>query len=352
MRTRTALLLTMLYFTNGMCSDPSVKGYTGESVIIGCKHNRTGPFHKTIYFCKFLLGGKNCDTKMERTSGSGWQHDGRLSSFDQEGTGVIKVVLNNLTTEDTGLYWCSDLSDRDNHYDSVKVQLNVTQQKPEREGTCKLTGYVGHNITLSCSFDKSDQRSKTTYLCKNETDHGCINGATSNTRIAYDNATGSGIIANLTAEDSGTYWCVVEFSTQKVTGARFKVIELDVKPGPLPNARRNGSIQPMALHPTPCFRPKPLTPTHSVAPSAAHRPTTSSGHGSGSRLIEITERESEDKGDDMAIPLSLSLLAMGLVIFGMAVFICRRVRRNRRIEKNPVRETTAEESHPVCVVSN
>ncbi|KAL2086326.1 hypothetical protein ACEWY4_017385 [Coilia grayii] len=209
--------------------------------------------------------------------------------------------MENLTTSDTGKYWCAVLMPGD--YKSPEVELNITKGNPEKEGTCKMVGYVGHNITFQCKYEKSDE-GKTKYVCKNETG-GC------NKRI-YDNTTGGFFIPNLTKEDAGIYWCIVEdVSPPNVSVARFKVIQLDVNTAGPPDAVSEDSHTPLALRSTPCFPPKPTT-------SSKESSVTSPQIGS-------------------AVVLSLSLPVL-VVIVGMAVFICIRCRKNRDHEDHDYEE--------------
>ncbi|XP_063060383.1 polymeric immunoglobulin receptor-like [Engraulis encrasicolus] len=164
--------------------------------------------------------------------------------YDNTINGSLKVILKNLTAEDTGKYWFAESPgcEVDGH---TAVNLRVTEGQAEEESPHQVSAYVGHDAKIKCHYEEVD-RDKSKYLCKNE-DVGCkrkirtglkdqwwYNGRYS----LYDNTNRRHFlvsIANVTREDAGIYWCAVDelfHDDAPVAVDKFEVVRLEVRTGP------------------------------------------------------------------------------------------------------------------------
>lgn len=76
------------------------------------------------------------------------QYNGRLVLYDEPGNGTYTVILNQLTAQDAGFYWC--LTNGDIHWRST-VELKIVEGKSSNgargKGGSPRTPPVSHSIT-------------------------------------------------------------------------------------------------------------------------------------------------------------------------------------------------------------
>ncbi|KAM5237810.1 polymeric immunoglobulin receptor [Ctenodactylus gundi] len=189
-----------------------VKGVTGGSVAVVCPYNPKDS--KSLkYWCRWE-GTQNghCPLLVESQGLIQEQYEGRLALYEEPGNGFYTVILNQLTTEDAGFYWC--LTNGDTRWRTT-VELKVVDGEPSLKVKEKVTGVLGQDLTLSCHFPckyYSDEK----YWCK-WSNQGCRalpsqDEGPSEDSVNCDQTSRiiSLTLSSLTKADEGWYWCGVK----------------------------------------------------------------------------------------------------------------------------------------------
>lgn len=101
-----------------------VKGVTGGSVAITCPYNPKDSGSLKAW-CRWEADGNGrCPVLVESHGTVNERYEGRLALFDQPGDGTYTIILNQLTTQDAGFYWC--LTDGDSRWRTT-VELQVSE---------------------------------------------------------------------------------------------------------------------------------------------------------------------------------------------------------------------------------
>ncbi|XP_021088532.1 polymeric immunoglobulin receptor isoform X2 [Mesocricetus auratus] len=190
-----------------------VKGVTGGSVAIVCPYNPKES-SSLKYWCRWEADGNgHCPVLVESQGVVHEQYEGRLALYDQPGNGSYTVILNQLTTQDSGSYWC--LTDGDSRWRST-VELQVAEGKPNLEVTPQNeVAVLGETLTLSCHYP-CKYYSHEKYWCK-WSNKGCRilpshDEAARQSSVSCDpnNQVISMTLNPVTKEDEGWYWCGVK----------------------------------------------------------------------------------------------------------------------------------------------
>lgn len=194
-----------------------VKGVEGGSVAILCPYN---PKEKNSlkYWCRW----KDTSTCQQLVNNGeiSPQHindyEGKLAMFEEPGNSNYTIMLNQLTTQDAGFYWC--LTSGDSRWMSV-VELKIVQGEPNLKAANSVNIREGSTVSIPChvpckfySYDK--------YWCK-WTSKGCRilpnqdqgpNQAF--TECNQDNQVVNLTLKSVTQQDEGWYWCGVKNGLQ------------------------------------------------------------------------------------------------------------------------------------------
>lgn len=192
-----------------------VKGVTGGSVAIVCPYNPKES-SSLKYWCRWEADGNgHCPVLVESQGVVHEQYEGRLALYDQPGNGSYTVILNQLTTQDSGSYWC--LTDGDSRWRStVELQVAEATGKPNLEVTPQNeVAVLGETLTLSCHYP-CKYYSHEKYWCK-WSNKGCRilpshDEAARQSSVSCDpnNQVISMTLNPVTKEDEGWYWCGVK----------------------------------------------------------------------------------------------------------------------------------------------
>lgn len=91
-----------------------VKGVVGGSVAVVCPYN---PKDRNIlkYWCRWEEAQTGSCVKLVSSEGLAQEqhkkYEGRLALYEEPGNGTYTVILNQLTPEDAGFYWCRNNGD-------------------------------------------------------------------------------------------------------------------------------------------------------------------------------------------------------------------------------------------------
>ncbi|NWR31638.1 PIGR protein, partial [Tachuris rubrigastra] len=191
-----------------------VQGKLRGSVTVLCPSEDTQSGGKR-FWCK--VGRTSCTLLADSDGYVGRRYQGRIFITPMESSGVFKVLINDLTKEDSGLYRCG--VKRLNGGDSpqeVALQVTTASALPRRSKF--LSGTVGGSLSFQCHYDPKGSYEKK-YLCRWEegscsllldTDgfvHESYKGRIQTTSSDPDHGTYTVVMSQLREEDSGWYWC-------------------------------------------------------------------------------------------------------------------------------------------------
>lgn len=189
-----------------------VKGVTGGSVAITCPYNPKDSGSLKAW-CRWEADGNGrCPVLIESHGTVNEGYEGRLALFDQPGDGTYTVILNQLTTQDAGFYWC--LTDGDSRWrTTVELQVSEATGKPNLEVTPqKVEAVLGETLTLDCHYP-CKLYSHDKYWCKWK--NGGCHTLSSQARQSSVSCDPNNQLVALTLnpvepEDEGWYWCGVK----------------------------------------------------------------------------------------------------------------------------------------------
>jgi polymeric immunoglobulin receptor len=196
-----------------MPQTPSVvKGVVGGSVTILCPYNNKDS-NSVKYWCRWEKSSNGqCPLLVESQGLVQEQYEGRLALFEEPGNGTYTVILNRLTTQDAGFYWC--LTNGDTRWRTT-TELKVVEGKPSLKVPKSVTVAPGETLKLSCHFPCKFY-SFEKYWCK-WSNKGCQALPSQDEGASQDfvNCDQNSRIVSMTLnsvdkEDEGWYWCGVK----------------------------------------------------------------------------------------------------------------------------------------------
>ena len=192
-----------------------VKGVTGGSVAIACPYNPKES-SSLKYWCRWEGDGNgHCPVLVGTQAQVQEEYEGRLALFDQPGNGTYTVILNQLTTEDAGFYWC--LTNGDSRWrTTIELQVAEATREPNLEVTPQnATAVLGETFTVSCHYPCKFY-SQEKYWCK-WSNKGChiLPSHDEGARQSSVSCDQSSQLVSMTLnpvskEDEGWYWCGVK----------------------------------------------------------------------------------------------------------------------------------------------
>ncbi|XP_035871867.1 polymeric immunoglobulin receptor isoform X2 [Phyllostomus discolor] len=191
-----------------------VKGVLGGSVAMLCPYNLKDR-NSMKYWCRWneksgcpqVVNSMGLSNKEEYK-----QYRGRLVLHEEPGNGTYTVILNQLTNEDAGFYWC--LTSGNTHW-WFTVELKIVEGEPNLKVPKNAIGWQGETLELPChSPCKYFPYEK--YWCK-WSNKGCKalpiqDNSTKQPSVSCDqnNQLTSLILNPVKKEDEGWYWCGVK----------------------------------------------------------------------------------------------------------------------------------------------
>nr|XP_042114016.1 polymeric immunoglobulin receptor isoform X1 [Peromyscus maniculatus bairdii]XP_042114017.1 polymeric immunoglobulin receptor isoform X1 [Peromyscus maniculatus bairdii] len=208
-----------------------VKGVTGGSVAMVCPYNPKES-NSLKYWCRWEGDGNgHCPILVESQGVVQEDYEGRLALYDQPGNGSYTVILNQLTTQDAGSYWC--LTNGDSRWrTTIELQVAEAPGKPDLEVTPQnATAVLGETFTLSCHYP-CKLYSQEKYWCK-WSNKGChvLPSRDEGARQPSVSCDPSNQLISMTLnpvkkEDEGWYWCgVKQGQTYGETTAIYVAVE-------------------------------------------------------------------------------------------------------------------------------
>ncbi|XP_028815031.1 uncharacterized protein LOC114767421 [Denticeps clupeoides] len=213
-----------------------VIGYEGGEVDIRCPYEDKYDKY-TKYLCRGeCLIGQSIKIEHGQTSAA----EGRFSLYDNTTAGSFTVTITGLTAQDSGKYWCG--IDRPSWKDLyTELQLSVKK-------VVSVSGCEGHSVSITCNYERSCRDQHEKYFCRGDKTSSCIaTGLKVSTsvkergRFSLEDDPAAKVfnvgIGELSAEDTGIYWCVEWCGELLFTTA----VHLEVKrePTTLSPAKRN-----------------------------------------------------------------------------------------------------------------
>ncbi|XP_077013742.1 polymeric immunoglobulin receptor isoform X2 [Tamandua tetradactyla] len=189
-----------------------VKGVAGGSVAVLCPYN---PKERNLqkYWCRWDQNQNgHCPLLVDSEGLVNEMYEGRLALYEEPGNGTYTVILNKLTSQDAGFYWC--LTDGDVRWRST-VELKIVEGDPSLKVQENVTAQVGQTLKLPCHFPCKFY-SYEKYWCK-WNNRGCqaLPSQDEGPSQAFVNCNLNSQIISLTLNqvtkaDEGWYWCGVK----------------------------------------------------------------------------------------------------------------------------------------------
>lgn len=189
-----------------------VKGVTGGSVAVLCPYNpKESKSFK--YWCRWK--GENTGSCPPLVQSQGLvrkDYNGRLALYEGPGNSSYTVILNQLTTQDAGFYWC--LAGSDTTWRTV-VEIKVVDGEPSLKVSKNTTAVLGDTVKLYCHYPCKFYSSEK-YWCKwsnkscqalpsqDEGPSQAFVSCDQNSRLV------SVTLQSITKKDEGWYWCGVK----------------------------------------------------------------------------------------------------------------------------------------------
>ncbi|NXP24536.1 PIGR protein, partial [Scytalopus superciliaris] len=139
-------------------------------------------------------------------------YTGRVAMFENAANKTVTVILNQLTQEDIGYYWCitNELKDQQS-----SAELMVIEGEPQLKAEKEVVAQVGSQVNLTCSYP-CNYYSYEKYWCR-WSDSGCSFMPASDLRqpgpeVTCNTADRRVVLSfdSVTEEDGGWYWCGVK----------------------------------------------------------------------------------------------------------------------------------------------
>ncbi|XP_058394121.1 polymeric immunoglobulin receptor [Diceros bicornis minor] len=316
-----------------------VKGVVGGSVVVLCPYN---PKEKNSlkYWCRWeetqnggcplLVESAGLVTKQYE------QYGGRLALYEEPGNGTYTVILNQLTAQDAGFYWC--LTNGDTRWRST-VELKIVEGEPNLKVPKNVTVQLGGTLKLPC-YSPCKYYSYKKFWCK-WTNEGCraLPSQDEGSSQAFVNCDQKNQVINLTLnqatkEDEGWYWCGVKEGLQyRETVAVYVAV----------GERVTGSedVSPVSAASADVIQPRVRTIEGSVIQNpgifAEDRAVKDTGDPAGGSRPSIDPDSSVGQGGSSTVllatlvPLAL-VLALGALVVGVL-----RARHRKNIDRISVR---------------
>lgn len=189
-----------------------VKGVVGGSVAVFCPY-KPKETSSLKYWCRWEDTQNGlCQSLVESDGGVTEQYKGRLALHEEPGNGTYTVILNQLTANDAGFYWC--LTNGDTHWRSM-VKLQIVEGEPSLKVPDNVTALVGETLKLPCHFP-CKYYSYEKYWCKwSNKDCKILPSQGEGPSDAFVNCDQNSQIVSLSLdpvskEDEGWYWCGVK----------------------------------------------------------------------------------------------------------------------------------------------
>lgn len=196
-----------------------VKGVVGGSVAVLCPYNPKDR-NSLKRWCRWEETKTGGCLQLVNSEGlvpqQYKQYEGRLALYEEPGNGTYTVILNQLTPEDAGFYWC--LTNGDARWWST-VELKIVEGEPNLKVPKNVTALLRETLKLPCHFPCKFY-SYEKYWCKwgNKTckalpsqDESPRQGSVS---CDQKNQLISLSLNSVTKEDEGWYWCGVKDGLQ------------------------------------------------------------------------------------------------------------------------------------------
>ncbi|XP_007986846.3 polymeric immunoglobulin receptor [Chlorocebus sabaeus] len=189
-----------------------VKGVAGGSVAVLCPYNPKES--KSLKYWCLWEGAQNgrCPLLVESQGLVQEQYEGRLALLQEPGNGTFTVILNQLTTQDAGFYWC--LTNGDTRWRTT-VEIKIIEGEPNLKVPGNVTAVLGETLNIPCHFPcKFSSYEK--YWCK-WSNTGCqtLPSQDEGPSEAFVNCDENSRLVSLTLNpvtraDEGWYWCGVK----------------------------------------------------------------------------------------------------------------------------------------------
>ncbi|XP_047018628.1 polymeric immunoglobulin receptor isoform X2 [Ictalurus punctatus] len=204
------LFIFILFISNvGSQASRKLSLQTGASVTIPCYYNRNYIQHKKYWCYNNVESFSFCEIQAYTS-----ETQGKVTVTDNPAESLFTVTMNNLQTENTGMYWCAVEIDGIFDPDVTEEAFNITVKSDPDLSVMesRVSGEEGGNVTVQCNYSTEHQNTQKQW-CRFK-DKRCNNverTATSQKSTVHLNDDGRGSfsvqMSGLKKSDAGWYWC-------------------------------------------------------------------------------------------------------------------------------------------------
>nr|XP_023675146.1 polymeric immunoglobulin receptor-like [Paramormyrops kingsleyae] len=203
---------------------------SGESLTIPCFYDQKYKDH-VKYWCRGKLWS-SC-TIMARTDSP--QSSRKVSITDNPAQHVFHVIMRNLETSDTGIYWCAVEIGGVGEMDDFKNLLIEVKDARSVRTVSWVSAERGGSVTIPCYYDQK-YKHHVKYWCRGYYWYSCSTLARSDSNQPAGKVSISDdpthlvfnvTMRNLQETDSDTYWCAVEIQWLPNDGVYLQLMVME-----------------------------------------------------------------------------------------------------------------------------
>ncbi|XP_048866331.1 CMRF35-like molecule 8 [Brienomyrus brachyistius] len=205
-------------------------GQSGESLTIPCFYDRKYKDH-VKYWCRGSLWS-SCKTMARTDSPEGSR---KVSITDKPAQLVFNVIMWNLRTRNTGIYWCAvEIGGIGEMDDFQSLLIEVKDARSVRTVSWE-SAERGGSVTIPCYYDQK-YKDHVKYWCKGRDWNSCSTLARSDSNQTAGKVSVSDdpthlvfnvTMRNLQETDSDTYWCAVDIHRAADDGVYLQLIVME-----------------------------------------------------------------------------------------------------------------------------
>ncbi|XP_026769353.3 CMRF35-like molecule 8 [Pangasianodon hypophthalmus] len=252
----------------------TVTAYTGGGINIECSYEDVHK-NKIKSFCK-IGTQQRCLDQINTEAHTEWTHKGKFSIQDRRSEGIFRVLIRELTVEDTGIYRCA-VAGSDPMSTSIVVNLKVTEDLSYEKAISK-TGRVGGDININCRYPNSYRR-EPKFFCKMLHNGVCTykkdgREAVKEQKISQHDDQAKQVFTvsmkRVSEQNSGEYWCGVEATGESEHGYKVYItrINIAITDPSVPVSKRPSSLSSSSSSSTSSTSTYLLLPTSHPTPSS------------------------------------------------------------------------------------
>ncbi|XP_072513862.1 polymeric immunoglobulin receptor-like isoform X2 [Salminus brasiliensis] len=273
------LMFTLHLMSIGGETFNKVTGYSGGSVLIKCKYDKSY-ISTPKYFCKMLM--LKCANQISTIVKKEWADPGKFSLFDNTSTAELQVLIRDLTVEDSGMYRCVASKDsKQSICSTMELKIMELNKGLHYDKSINLVGHVKGDLNISCKYPTA-LKNKNKFFCKRLGSTGCnyktpVEEGKKWIKVGlfsfYDDRETDIFTVSSSNLTKGEYWCGAESDWESDHGYKVYITQINHRvTSPNILSLSSTSTSSLTMNPTTLLSSTTTLPSSgdkSSAPSAA-----------------------------------------------------------------------------------